>query len=194
MFKKSLIVLLFVFAFSSISSAATWNVDVAHSSVGFSVRHMVVSKTKGNFDEFTGSVEFDGKDLAAGSVDFNVQTATVDTDDEKRDEHLRSADFFEAATYPVMTFKSKKITATGTNFKLVGDLTIKDVTKEVTFDCEFSGVLDDPWGNTRAGFSATTKIDRKEFNITFGNVMDNGGLVVGDEVTIEVELELIKAK
>lgn len=194
MFKKSLFMLLLVFAISSISSAASWNVDVAHSSVGFSVRHMVVSKTKGNFDEFTGKIEFDGKDVAAGSVEFTVQTASVDTDDEKRDEHLRSADFFEAETYPVMTFKSKKITATGTKFKMVGDLTIKDVTKEVTFDCEFSGALDDPWGNTRAGFSASSKIDRKEFNIAFGKVMDNGGLVVGDEVTIEVELELIKAK
>ena len=192
--KKIILIAVLLLSFSAVSMAATWNVDVAHSSVSFKVSHMVISKTIGNFDEFNGTISFDGKDLANGSVEFSVNVASVDTDDTKRDDHLRTADFFDVEKYPEMTFKSKSVTADESKFKIVGDLTIKDVTKEVTFDCNFAGALTDPWGNERAGFSATTTIDRKEFNIAFGKVMDNGGLMVGNDVDITIELETITAK
>ncbi|KAA3631205.1 MAG: polyisoprenoid-binding protein, partial [Calditrichaeota bacterium] len=138
--------------------------------------------------------DFDGDNLEKGSVAFTIQTASVDTDDEGRDKHLRNEDFFEVDTYPTMTFKSKSIKADGKNFKLTGDLTIKDVTKEVTFDGTFAGTIDDPWGNKRAGFSAIATIDRKDFGIEFGKVMDNGGLMVGNDVEIMIELETIMEK
>ncbi|MDF1545804.1 MAG: YceI family protein [bacterium] len=177
------------------ANAATWNVDQTHSSVGFKVRHLVVSKTSGVFTDFAGSVEFDGENLAAGSAELTVQVTSVDTDDEKRDNHLRSADFFDVENHPTMSFKSTKVVpGTGSEFQLVGDLTMKGITKEVTFDCDFNGVMDDPWGNKRAGFSAKTKIDRQDFDVSFSKALETGGLVVGNEVEIMLELELVSAK
>ena len=176
------------------AGAAEWNIDAAHSSVGFSVRHLVVSKTTGNFKDFSGTVNFDAKKMAEGSAEWTIKVASIDTDDAKRDDHLRSADFFDAEKFPTMTFKSKKVVpGKENNFKLIGDLTIKGVTKEVTFDVEFNGVVNDPWGGTRAGFSAVSKIDRQEFGMTWNKALDAGGVVVGNEVKIMIEVELIKA-
>jgi polyisoprenoid-binding protein YceI len=181
--------------FASLARAEKWEIDVAHSSVGFSVRHMVVTKTHGKFNEFTGYIDFDGKNVENGSVEITAQIASIDTDNKKRDDHLRGPDFFDAEKFPTMTFKSKKvIKGSGSEFKLVGDLTIKDVTKEVTFDCEFNGVINDPMGNTHAGFSAVVKINRQDFNVKWSKSLDAGGLVVGDEVKINLEIEAVKTQ
>ena len=181
--------------FASLARAEKWELDISHSSVGFSVRHMVVTKTHGKFNEFTGYIDFDGKNVEKGSVEITVQIASIDTDNKKRDDHLRSPDFFDAEKFSTMTFKSKKvIKGSGREFKLVGDLTIKGVTKEVTFDCEFNGVINDPMGNTRAGFSAVTKINRRDFNVKWSKSLDAGGLVVGDEVKINLEIEAVKTQ
>jgi len=194
MIRKSIALVLFVAFLGTFVQAEEWNIDKAHSSIGFSVRHLVVSKTRGDFDEFTGMMNFDGKNLEAGSVEFTIQTTSIDTDNEDRDKHLRSDDFFSVEKFPEMVFKSKKIVkGDGDSFKLIGDLTIRDVTKEVTFEVEFNGVVTDPWGGTRAGFSAESTIDRKDFNITWSKTLDGGGLVVGDDVKIIVEVEWIKS-
>ncbi len=180
---------------ASLARAEKWEIDVAHSSVGFSVRHMVVTKTHGKFNEFTGYIDFDGENVEKGSVEITAQIASIDTDNKKRDDHLRSPEFFDAEKFPTMTFKSKKvIKGSGSEFKLEGDLTIKDVTKEVTFDCEFNGVINDPMGNTRAGFSAVVKINRQDFNVKWSKSLDAGGLVVGDEVKINLEIEAVKTQ
>jgi polyisoprenoid-binding protein YceI len=195
MFKRFALVALVLVGLAASAGAATWNIDVAHSRVGFAVRHLVVSRTNGEFTDFAGAIEFDGKDLAAGSVSMTVQTASVDTENTDRDDHLRNPDFFDAEKFPTMTFVSDKVTAAdGSEFKLAGKLTIKDVTKEVVFDCEMLGTVDDPWGNTRAGFTAETKIDRTDFNLSFSKMLEGGGLVVGDEVTIVLDIETVKAK
>ncbi len=185
--------LLFIFAFNA--TAQDWNVDKAHSSFGFSVRHMVISKTTGKFHDFEGKVSFDGENTDKGSVELSIQTASIDTDNEERDTHLKSADFFDVEKFPTMSFKSTSSTPIKDgNFQLTGDITIKGVTTTVTFDCNFHGAIADPWGNTRAGFSASTKISRKEFGLTWNKALETGGLIVGDEVTINLELELVQAK
>ena len=175
-------------------SAQSWQVDLAHSSVGFSVSHLVISKTTGTFNEFEGKVNFDGENLSKGSVEFTIKVASLDTDDEKRDGHLKTADFFDVEKYPNMAFKSKSITdAQDGKFKITGELTIKDVTKEVTFDCEYRGTVKDPWGGTRAGFSAGTTINRQDFNIAFSKLLEAGGLMVGNDVAISLEIELVQS-
>ena len=195
MLKKPLILVAALMIFAVGVQAETWTVDATHSSMSFSVSHMVVSKTKGGFNDFEGTINFDGKNLAAGSVELSAKIASIDTDDEKRDGHLKGADFFDAEKYPTMSFKSTSVVVgEGSEFKLVGDLTMKGVTKEVTFDCELNGVVDDPWGNTRAGFSAGTTIDRQDFGISFSKTMDAGGLMVGNDVSISLELEVVQVK
>lgn len=194
MFKKCAVIALALMLTAGMTQAATWSFDKAHSSVGFSVRHMVISRTTGNFDDFEGVLEFDGENLASGKVELTVQMASVDTDDEKRDGHLKTGDFFDVEKYPTMVFKSTKVSnVKGSSFQLVGILTLKGVSKEVTFDCEFNGSLKDPWGNTRAGFSAETEINRQDFNVSFSKILDNGGLMVSDMVTINLEIEAIQA-
>ena len=194
----SLALLMFVALVLS-GQAATWNVDKAHSSIGFKVSHMVISKVNGNFKQFDGTIEapmMDEKklDLENSAVSMTVDVASIDTDNEDRDKHLRSEDFFDVVQYPSMTFVSKEvIPQEGNKFKLVGDLTIKDVTKEVTFDGTFNGVVTDPWGNTKAGFSAETTINRQDFNVEWNKTLDAGGLVVGDDVEIMIEMELAEA-
>ncbi len=180
---------------SSNASAETWNIDPAHSSITFEVTHMVISKVRGRFTDFSGAVNFDGKDISHGSVSVTAKTASVNTDNEDRDEHLRSDEFFDAEKYPTMTFKSTKVSdIKDGKFKLTGDLTIKDVTKEVTFDCEFRGVVNDLWGNIRAGFSAETTINRQDFNVSWSAVLEGGGLALGNDVDLKLEFEAIKAK
>lgn len=193
--KTALTVLALTLALGLVSKAETWSIDKAHSSVGFTVSHMVISKVNGKFDDFDATVSFDGKDLKAASVEATVQIASVDTDNEKRDEHLRSGDFFDAENHPTMTFKSTKIEpGTDNEFKMTGDLTIRGVTKPVTFDAKLNGTTNDPWGNTRAGFSATAEINRQDFGVSWSSVLDNGGLVVSDNVTINLEIQVILDK
>lgn len=181
---------------ASTSMAESWSVDPVHSIVEFSVRHMVISKVKGRFDEFEGTVDFDGKSPAGGSVELTVQIASINTDDSDRDAHLKGPDFFDAENNPTMVFKSKEVVMvegkTG-EFKLIGDLTLSGITKEVVFDCEFNGVANDPWGNTKSGFSASTVINRQDFGLKWSKTLETGGLLVGNDVTIVLELELLKA-
>ncbi len=194
MLRNLAIAVLMIFMTGTVG-AAQWEIDKAHSSIGFTVKHLVVSKVNGSFGDFSGSIAFEPDQLQNGTVKMTAKIASVDTNDPKRDDHLRSPDFFDAATFPEMTFVSRKVhDIDGNEFKITGDLTIRDVTKEVVFDCVFNGVVNDPWGNTKAGFSATAKINRQDFGVKWNKSLDAGGVVVGDEVTINIELELGKAK
>ena len=168
----------------------TWTIDPSHSEVGFSVRHLMVSKVKGNFETFTGTIVIDDDPLAS-SVTAEVELNSINTRDEARDGHLKSADFFDTETSPVLTFVSTSVTPAGSDFKVTGDLTIKGTTKSVVLDLEFNGVHPDPWGGTRSGFSAETEISRKAFGVDFEIPMDGGGVVVGDKVKITLEVEAV---
>lgn len=195
MIKKILMTVIgFAFLLST-AVANEWKLDVSHSNIGFEVKHLVIAKVKGNFKEFEGSLTFDQSALEKGQVSVNVNTASIDTDDADRDNHLRAPDFFDAEKFPKMTFTSKKIVKKDeNNFTLVGDLTIRDQTKEVSFDCVLNGVITDPWGNTKSGFSASTTINRQDFGVKWSKNLDSGGLVVGDDVKIVLELEFKQEK
>ncbi len=170
--------------------AGTWTIDASHSEVGFSVRHLMVSKVKGNFETFEGTVTI-ADDPLQSSVQVEVDLSSINTRDAQRDGHLRSADFFEVESHPKMTFASTKVEPAGSNYKVTGDLTIKGTTKPVVLDLEFNGVHPDPWGGTRSGFSATAEISRKEFGVDFEIPMDGGGVVVGDKISISLEVEAV---
>lgn len=170
--------------------AGTWTIDPSHSEVGFSVRHLMVSKVKGNFETFEGTITI-AEDPLASSVTAEVDLSSINTRDEQRDGHLRSADFFEVESHPKLTFTSTSVEPAGSDFKVTGDLTIKGVTKSVVLDLEFNGVHPDPWGGTRSGFSAETEISRKEFGVDFEIPMDGGGVVVGDKIKVLLEVEAV---
>lgn len=168
-----------------------WTIDGSHTHVGFKVRHMTVSWTRGAFDKVDGTVLYDGKNFTKAKVDVTVALESIDTENEKRDEHLRSADFFDVEQFPTMTFKSTKIKGKEGAFSVIGELTLHGVTKSVTLDVAGSTTpVTDPWGNMRLGFSATGMVNRQDFGITWSNTMDGGGLVVGDEVMLELDVEL----
>lgn len=174
--------------------AADWTVDASHSSVGFEVRHMAISKVKGSFGEFDAKVTGEPGKPGTFTLEATVQVGSVDTGNEKRDDHLRSPDFFDAAAMPTMTFKSTGVKMDGDKGTLSGDLTLHGVTKPVEFALEYAGMVNDPWGNVRMGFSAEAKIDRREFGLTWSKALETGGLVVDNEVEIELEIELVQAK
>ena len=189
MLKASLLTAGLLVALTIPSSAAKWDLDMAHSSVTFSVKHLVISNVNGKFGDFSGSIEFDGESVSSGQVEMTIRTASIDTDNADRDAHLGNEDFFDVAKFPEMSFKSKSVTAgEGNEFRLTGDLTIKGVTKEVIFDCEFHGVASF-MGTTKAGFSAETTINRQDFGISWSRSLDTGGLVVSDKVEIALEIE-----
>ena len=173
---------------------AKWNLDKDHTTLGFEVVHMVVSKTKGKFTEYSGQVEMDPDKQEFKTIEAIIQTSSVTTDHQKRDDHLRSADFFDAKTFPTMTYKMKSYSKSGDHYTAVGDFTLLGVTKELTLVGTFNGVAQDPWGNTRAGFTAEGKVNRKDFGMKFSKLLDNGGLMVGDEVKLILEIEVIKEK
>jgi polyisoprenoid-binding protein YceI len=176
------------------AAAADWNLDASHSHVGFKVRHMAISKVKGSFGDFAATVQGEPGKPGTFSVEATVQLASIDTANEKRDDHLRSADFFDVAQHPTMTFRSTGVTMDGDEGRLAGELTIRGVTKPVTFDLEYAGQVTDPWGNVRMGFAAEATIDRREFGLTWSKALETGGLVVDNEVEIELEIELVQAK
>jgi polyisoprenoid-binding protein YceI len=178
---------------AALAEESTWAIDGAHSHTGFTIRHLVISNVRGEFGKTTGVVTLDDKDLARSSVEATIETGSVDTRVADRDAHLRSPDFFDAAKYPTMTFKSTRVEKAGNGkLKVTGNLTIKDVTKPVVLDVSGpTGEVKDPWGNTRRGISATAKINRRDFGLTWGKVVE-AGPVVGDEVAIEIEAELLK--
>jgi len=176
-------------------TAGTWTIDAVHSEVGFSIRHMMVSNTKGRFTKVTGGLSLDDADVTKSTVSVDVDIASIDTGDVKRDEHLKSEDFFDAKKFPSMKFKSTKVEKAGDKLKVTGDLTIKNVTKPVVLDVELMATeVKDPWGNTRKGSSAKTKINRKDFGLTWNKALEAGGIAVGEEVTITLDLEWIKKK
>jgi polyisoprenoid-binding protein YceI len=172
--------------------AATWNIDPAHSEVGFSVRHMMVSKVRGRFTTFSGQL-VTGADPAQSSVSAEIDLASINTGQEQRDAHIKSADFFEVETYPTMTYKSTGIRVEDGEYILDGDLTLKGVTKSVPLHLELNGFGPDPYGGTRAGFTATGELNRGDFNVSFNAPMANGGVVVGDKISLHLEIEAVKA-
>jgi len=171
---------------------STWSIDPTHSIAEFAVKHLVVTTVKGRFRDLQGTLRIDEGQPENSFVEANIAVASVDTSVEDRDNHLRSDDFFNAEKYPTITFRSKRIERfDGTRFKLYGDLTIRDVTKELVLDGEYEGQIEDPWGNNRAGFTATTEISRKEFGIRWNQLLEGGGAVVGDNVKIALHIEAI---
>ena len=173
-------------------AVGTYDIDVSHTQIGFAARHMAVSKVRGRFSKFEGTLEL-AEDPADSKVSLSIDASSVDTRDENRDNHLRTNDFFDVATYPTWTFVSTGIKPEGaTEWKVLGDLTIRGVTKPVTLDVTLEGVVKDPYGNHRVGFSGSTTINREDFNVAFGAVMEAGGLVVGKKVDIEIELEAVR--
>jgi polyisoprenoid-binding protein YceI len=179
----------------TLAFASTWTIDPAHSSVGFKVRHLMVSNVKGVFGKVTGVVDIDDRDVTKSKASATIETASIDTGLAKRDTHLKSADFLDVAKFPVMTFAATKVVPSGEGkLKVIGDLTLHGVTRSVTLDVEGpSQVAKDPMGNIRRGASAETKINRKDFGLTWNKAMETGGVLVGDEVIISIELEMIKA-
>jgi len=179
-----------------VASAATWNIDPDHSNVGFKVRHLMVSNVKGSFEKFIGSVDINDKDITKSRVEVTIDTNSINSNVQKRDEHLRSPDFFDVAKFPTMTFVSKKVAKAGKDrLKVTGDLTLHGVTKEVVLDVEaLSKESKDPWGNIRRGTTATTKINRKDFGLVWNKALETGGVAVGEEVLITLEIEMIKAQ
>jgi len=168
--------------------AGTWSIDAAHSSVGFVVRHLVAAKARGRFGDISGDITI-AERPEDSSVEVEINAASVDTGHPDRDAHLRSPDFFDVEQFPTMTFTSTKLTGSGSDFEVTGDLTIKGVTRPVTFDLEVGGVQQDPWGNTKAGFTLTGSINRKDFGMEYNAVLESGGVLVGDKVTIEIDVE-----
>ncbi len=176
--------------------AATWEVDSAHSGAHFSVRHLMVSNVRGELTKLTGTLVLDDKDLSKSSIEVSIDVSTINTGEPKRDEHLKSPDFFDAAKFPTMVFKSKKVEAAGAGkLKVTGDLTIHGITKSVVLDVEGpSAEIKDPWGNARRGASATTKINRKDFGLSWNKALEAGGVAVGEEVSITLDVEFTKKK
>jgi polyisoprenoid-binding protein YceI len=176
-------------------STTTWNIDPTHSVAEFKVKHMMISNVKGAFPKVSGVLTLDEADLAKSHVEASIDVASIQTRDEQRDGHLKSADFFDVEKYPTMSFKSTSVKVTGTDSGTVeGDLSIRDVTRKVIFDVEGpTAPAQDPWGNTRVGVSATTKISRKDFGLTWNAALETGGVLVGDDVTILLEVQFVKA-
>lgn len=172
-----------------------WNVDPSHSNVGFSVRHMMVSNVRGNFKGLKGAVEGDPNNLAETKINFKIDVNTINTDNEDRDNHLRSEEFFEVEKYPEITFVSTNIVENGEDkYNVVGDLTVKDVTKETTFKVEKTGAGVNPWGVEVIGFEGETKISREAFNLTWNQVLETGGVLVGDDIKINLEIQVNPAQ
>jgi polyisoprenoid-binding protein YceI len=170
-----------------------WTLDPTHSDVQFKVRHLMISNVTGTFPKFDVQLETEDLDFMTAKAKFTADTTAVTTNNEQRDQHLRSADFFDAAKYPSLSFVATKYERVDNDsYELYGDLTIRDVTKNIKLDVEFGGVITDPWGNTRAGFSINGKINRKDYGLLWNAVTETGGLVAGDDVRIHIEVEFIK--
>lgn len=191
---KRLFIITLLLMIPHLALAASWKIDPAHTTVEFKIRHLMISWVKGVFTNVEGTVIINESDQARSSVNIQIATPSINTNNKKRDDHLRSPEFFDVATYPVMIFVSKKVViANGQPVEIVGDLTIRDVTREVTLEVEdFSQAVTDPWGNTRRGATASTKINRKDYGLTWSKTLETGGVVVGDEVRISLEVEMIK--
>lgn len=170
--------------------AAQYEIDTAHSAITFKIRHLTISNVKGSFDDFAGTFTFDPAAPATASVEAVIQVASISTGDTKRDDHLRNPDFFDVEKFPTMTFKSTGLTMTSASEgTLKGDLTMHGVTRPVTLAVVFNGTIKDPWGNDKAGFSATGKLDRTEFGLSYGKLMEGGGLMIGNDVEFTLDIQ-----
>jgi len=172
---------------------AKWAVDPTHSSVDFTIRHMMIAKVKGTFHTFEANIEADPQDLTTANISFSVDIASIDTRNNDRDAHLRSGDFFDAEQHPKMTFQSTNIVSKGDGeYNVTGDLTIRGVTRPETFSVTFEGAGRDPWGNEKVGFSGTGSIKRSDFGLTYNAALETGGVLIGDEVKVSIEIEAAK--
>jgi len=174
-------------------STTKWVLDPTHSEIQFKVKHLMITTVTGYFREFSASAESDDEDFSNAKISFEAKTASIDTNNADRDTHLKSGDFFESEKYPVLKFQSTGMKKSGDgDFKLTGNMTIKDVTKPVTLDLEFGGIMKDPWGNEKAGFSLSGKINRKDWGLNWNAALETGGVLVSDEVRIFCEVQLAK--
>lgn len=190
---KSLLAVIAV-ALPGSAFAADYVIDPSHTSVGFTVRHLMVTKVRGSFEKVSGTVKYDPNEPEKIVIDATIDAASINTGEAKRDEHLRSPDFFDVAKHPTLTFKSKKAKVLGKGkLEVIGDLTIRGVTKEVTLQVEgLDQEIKDPWGNVRRGATATTRINRKDFGLAWNQVLETGGVMVGEDVDIQIDVELIR--
>lgn len=170
-----------------------WQIDPAHSQIQFSVRHLMISNVRGRFENFTGNVEFDEEQPARSSVEVRIEAASINTKEPQRDAHLKSPDFLDAENFPYLHFKSRRVEMLdGSHGRIIGDMTIRDVTREVVLDVEYAGQAKSPWGTVSAGFSANARLNRKDWGLNWNYLLESGGVLVGDQVNIAIEAELIK--
>jgi polyisoprenoid-binding protein YceI len=185
----------FLASLAAQAQTSTWNIDPAHSTAQFTVRHLAISNVRGNFTKVTGSVVLDEKDIAQSQVSASLDVSSIDTRVEARDKDLKSPNFFDVEKYPTIEFKSKRIISDGGKLQVIGDLTIHGTTREVTLDVDGpTPALTDPWGNWRRGLSATTTINRKDFNLLYNNLLKSGEAMIGDNVKIQIDAEIVKKK
>jgi polyisoprenoid-binding protein YceI len=172
----------------------TWNFDTSHAEIGFTVRHLMISKVRGRFTKWSGDLQLDDQDLESAQLTVRIDAASIFTNEEKRDAHLRSADFFDVENHPELVFTSKRVTDLGEGqLRLTGDLTIRGTTKEIDLDVTLEGRTRDPWGGERLGFTAHADINRKDFGLHWNALLETGGVVVGDKVSLGIEVELVRA-
>lgn len=170
-----------------------WTIDPTHSEVGFKVKHMMFTNVKGLFNDYSVEIDFND-DLKEANLQFEAKINSIFTNNTDRDNHLKSADFFDAEQYPTLNFKSTKIEGNGSEYEITGDLTIKGITKPVTLNAEFSGLMTDPWGNTKVGLNLDGKINRKDFGLTYNAALETGGVLVGEDVKLNAEIQLVEQK
>lgn len=194
MYKFNFIVMILFLAASSVLAQTSWVVDKSHSKIGFSVKHLVITDVDGFFKDYDAQITTQGEDFTKANIDFKISTNSIFTDNEDRDKHLRSDDFFNSEQFPQITFKGKSMRKIGNNkYKLTGDLTIRDVTKKIELDVVYNGMVKDPWGNTKVGFKITGKLNRFDYNLKWNKAIETGSLVVGKEVKLNIDLQLKKA-
>jgi polyisoprenoid-binding protein YceI len=174
--------------------ATQWNIDASHSSITFSVRHMMIAKVRGSFGTWTGSITFDEGDLAHASIKGEIDAASINTQEPKRDGHLKSPDFFDVEKFPKITFASKRLEGSGDKFKVTGDLTLHGVTKEIAFDVSREGAGKDPWGNDRVAFSGRGSLNRIDYGLSWNQALEAGGVLVSEKVEFDIEVSAIKGK
>ena len=181
-----------LFAVSAAFASDEYEIDAVHSSIGFSVRHLMISNVTGNFNDFSGKLLFDENDLTKSSIEIEIKSASINTNNEGRDNHLRAADFFNVEKFPAITFKSSKVEKSGETYVLFGTFTMHGVSKEISIPFEFIGKIKGPDGKQRLGFEGSTKLDRKDFGITWNKTLDEGGIAVGNEVKVQLNIEAVK--
>ena len=178
---------------TAVATKTKWAIDTTHSEVQFKVKHLVISTVTGTFKKFQGEVFSESDDFNGAEASFTLDISSIDTNQPDRDAHLKSEDFFAADRFPNITFNGVLDKISGSDYKLIGDLTVRDVTKNVTLDVDFGGIAKDPWGNVKAGFEINGKINRKDFGLTWSALTEAGGMVVGDDVKLHINVELVKA-